>query len=249
MTLTDKVAIISGAAQGIGFAVAKEMIAQGASVVIGDINPTTGEKAADALGKRARFVTLNVASQEDWQAAFKFTLDTFDKVDILVNCAGITGEALDVEHESLTDWDKVFAVNAQGPFLGIQQAMVAMINGGSIINVVSMAGMYAEPVAVAYSSSKGAARMLTKHAALYGVTKEHKIRVNAVFPGSTNTPMVKQISELQPEVMKAQLEKIPMKRFAEPEDMANMIAYLASDKADYITGAEFTLDGGISAGF
>ncbi|MEY8442197.1 glucose 1-dehydrogenase [Lactobacillaceae bacterium 24-114] len=249
MKLVDKVAIITGAAQGIGYATAEKLIDEGATVVIADFNEEKGLQSAKKLGGHVSFQKLNVADEDNWERVFKAVVDQFGYVDILVNSAGITGGSADVEHETLDDWDKVFDVNAKGSFLGVKHAMLNMKNGGAIVNVVSMAGAYAEPVAVAYSASKGAERMLTKSAALYGATKEKPVRVNSVLPAATNTEMVKEISSLQPEVMQKQLEKIPLKKFAEPEDMANMIAFLVSDEAKFITGGDFMIDGGQSAGF
>lgn len=249
MKLVDKVAIITGTAQGIGYATAEKLIDEGATVVIADFNEEKGLQSAKKLGGHVSFQKLNVADEDNWERVFKAVVDQFGYVDILVNSAGITGGSADVEHETLDDWDKVFDVNAKGSFLGVKHAMLNMKNGGAIVNVVSMAGAYAEPVAVAYSASKGAERMLTKSAALYGATKEKPVRVNPVLPAATNTEMVKEISSLQPEVMQKQLEKIPLKKFAEPEDMANMIAFLVSDEAKFITGGDFMIDGGQSAGF
>lgn len=249
MKLTGKVAIITGAAQGIGYATAEKLIDEGAKVVIADFNEEKGRHSATELGDQASFQKLNVADEANWQQVFATVMDQFGHVDILVNSAGITGGSADVEHETLDDWGKVFDVNAKGSFLGVKHAMANMKNGGAIVNVVSMAGAYAEPVAVAYSASKGAERMMTKSAALYGTQKEKPIRVNAVLPAATNTGMVKEITALQPEVMQKQMEKIPLKKFAEPEDMANMIAFLVSDDTKFITGGDFMVDGGQSAGF
>lgn len=247
--MKNTIAIVTGGSQGIGFAVAEEIIRQGGKVLLADINETTGAASAQTLGENCAFVKHNVSDEESWKHVFECVKETFGTVNVLVNCAGITGEASDVEHESLDDWNKVFSVNAIGPFLGIKHAMANMNEGGSVVNVCALAGIYAEPVAVAYSASKGAERMLTKSAALYGAGKEHVIRVNAVHPGPVNTPMVKQITELQPEVMAAQIAKVPMGKFAEPEDVAKMVAFLASDKASHITGGDFIVDGGTSAGF
>lgn len=249
MLLEKKIAVISGGGQGIGFSIAKNMIDEGAFVVIGQRGREKGKAAAEKLGDHCRYYPLDAAQESQWEGIFRHTVDTFGRVDILVNCAGITGGSADVEHETLDDWTKVMDINATGVFLGVKYAMEYMKNGGSIVNINSMAGVYAEPVAVAYSASKGAARMITKHAALYGAKKNPVIRVNSIHPGSTNTPMVAEITQLQPEVMEAQKKKIPLGKFAEPEDIAHMAAFLASDQSAYITGGEFFVDGGISAGF
>lgn len=249
MRFDGKVAIVTGGSQGIGFCTASRLVEEGGKVVIANRNAGKGKAAADKIGEGAAFFQLDVADEDNWKRLFDFTVETFGSVDILVNSAGITGGAADVEHEDLDDWHRVFETNTMGSFLGDKYAMQYMTNGGAIVNVVSMAGIYAESVAVAYIASKGAERMLGKHAALYGATKNPPIRVNSVMPASTNTEMVKGITELQPEVMKAQMEKIPLKKFAEPEDIASMILYLVSDEAKFITGGDFLVDGGQSAGF
>lgn len=249
MLLENKIAIVSGGASGIGTSIAEKMIEEGATVIIGDFNEAAGAAAAEKLGEKCEFVKLDVSKENDWQNIQKYVVDKYQKLDVLVNCAGITGGALDVEHEDMDDWNKVFGVNAVGTFLGCKYAMQNMANGGSIVNINSMAAIFAEPVAVAYCASKGACRMITKSAALYGAKKSPAIRVNAVNPGSTRTPMLDEICRLQPEVMNAQKKKLPLGDFAEPEDIANMVVYLASDKAKYITGGDFLVDGGISAGF
>lgn len=245
----NQIIIVTGSAQGIGFAVAQKIVEAGSQVIIADFNEEAGQGAVKKLGTRAHFKRLNVSSKENWEQLFDDVIAEFGRVDGLVNSAGITGGSDDVEHEALDDWDLVFDVNVKGTFLGSQQAMKHMVHGGAIVNISSLAGLYAEPVAVAYSASKGAVRMLTKHSALYGATKEHPIRVNTVYPGSTKTPMVEEITRLQPEVMQAQLNKVPLKEFADPMDIANMVYYLISDQARYITGGDFVVDGGMSAGF
>lgn len=254
--LQGKHAVVTGAARGIGLAVAKAFAAEGADVLITDIDEGTGQAAADDAG--LAFRRLDVASEADWAALAK----ALPATDILVNNAGVTGfeqgvVAHDPEHASLADWRAVHAVNLDGTFLGCRYAIGAMRarGAGSIINISSRSGMVGIPGAAAYASSKAAIRNHTKTVALYCAQAGLNIRANSVHPAAILTPMWEPMLGPQTEAgeerearMAALVADTPMKRFGTPEEVAAVCVMLASDEAAYMTGTEITLDGGLLAG-
>lgn len=242
--LDGKVAIITGGAKGMGEFHAKKMVEEGAKVIIGDLDVENGEKLATELGiENALFVKLDVTDTESWTNIVQTTKDTFGTVDILVNNAGLAGAItglLDIE-ESL--YKKIIEINQDGTFYGMRAVLPTMVekNGGSIINISSLAGLRHDiTVNPAYTASKFAIRGLTKQAAYEFADKN--IRVNAVLPGAILTPMA------EATLSKEQIDEVsntllPMKRFADPKEVSELIVFLASDKASYISGGDYVIDG------
>ena len=249
MRLDGKVAIISGGARGIGAEVARLFNREGARVVIGDIREDEGQEVESEIieeGGSCLYVRLDVTSSSSWRHAISSTVNQFGKVDVLVNNAG-TSEGGTVEATTVEQWQRVMDVNAKGVFLGMKAAVPEMrkAGGGSIINIASQLGL----VGVAdgstpYQASKGAVRLLTKSAALQYA--EEGIRVNSVCPGPTLTPMT-EARFSDPELAGRSLSGIPLGRFAQPDDVAYGVLYLASDESSFVTGADLLIDGGWTA--
>lgn len=253
--LQNKIALITGSAQGIGKACAQMFAEEGAYVFLSDVNDQLGVQAAKEIG--GSYLHLDVQKEEDWNQAIKTILSKKGQLDILINNAGITGfqegfGSQDPEHASLDSWRKVHAVNADGVFLGCKKAIEAMKNkGGAIVNVSSRSGLVGIPGAAAYASSKAAVRNHTKSVALYACEKGYNIRCNSVHPAAILTPLWDPMLGTGADREKALLnvaKGIPMKRLGTPEEAASAILFLASDEASYITGTELTIDGGILAG-
>ena len=244
--LSGKVALISGAALGMGFAETQRFANEGACVVASDILVDEGEQLVSEIcksGGKATFVKLDVTSETDWQEAVETVVNTYGKLDILVNNAGIV--ALEgVEDTTLELWNKVMAVNSTGVFLGMKAAIPAMRKngGGSIINISSVWGITGTAGATAYQASKGAIRTMTKSAAVQYAAEG--IRVNSVHPGIITTPMVEGVPD---EMRESVVAQTPMGREGLPEEVANMVLFLASDEASYVTGGEYLVDGGYIA--
>lgn len=240
--LTGKVAIITGGVQGMGAADAKLFVDEGAKVVITtDSKVTEGQKLADELGDNAIFIQQDVSSEADWKKVIKTTLDQFGRLDILVNNAGIDNfkSLFDITADNYL---KIIKVNQLGTFLGIKYAAAEMKqHGGSIINISSIAGLVgALPV---YTDTKFAVRGMTKSAAVE--LGHYNIRVNSVHPGAVRTPMLDDPAVAK--VLEAGIAKTPLQRVAEPEEVAKMVLFLASDDSSFSTGSEFVLDGGATA--
>jgi 3alpha(or 20beta)-hydroxysteroid dehydrogenase len=241
--LRGKVALISGAARGQGEAEARLFVAEGARVVLGDVRHELGEKVAASLGEAARYVPLDVAKEDHWQRAVGLAEAEFGRLDILVNNAGIVGDLGPADLCTLESYQRTIAVNQIGPFLGMKTAIPALrrAGGGSIVNVCSVAGLYGIPGLVAYCASKWALRGMTKAVALE-VGKDN-IRVNALHPGSVETPM------MGADTNRAVLTRgQAIERVAQPEEMASAALFLASDESAFITGADLAADAGLSAG-
>ncbi|MCF6165427.1 3-oxoacyl-(acyl-carrier protein) reductase [Furfurilactobacillus rossiae] len=243
--LSGKVAIVTGAAAGIGQAIAEAFVKEGAKVVVtADHNVDGGQKVASKLGDAGLFVQQNVVKEDDWKKVISAAEDNFGKVDIVVNNAGIGGKNGPVEDLSLADWQQVIDVNLTGNFLGVKYGIQAMKkNGGagSIINISSIAGLRGLPMAAAYSSSKGGTRLLTKAAALSAAHEGLKVRINSVHPGWVDTAIIPD------EVRDSVVKTIPIGEMGQPSDIANICVFLGSDESKYATGAEFTIDGGQNA--
>jgi NAD(P)-dependent dehydrogenase (short-subunit alcohol dehydrogenase family) len=244
-----KVAIVTGAGQGLGEQIARLLAARGAAVLLTDINSEPGERVAAevrAAGGRAVFATHDVSSEEHWRAVIALCVERFGGLHILVNNAGLV-ELGSLEELAVEVFDRVMRVNVRGPFLGCKLVQPAMhaAGGGSIINISSLSGLIANiPGAGAYSASKGAVRLLTKAAAVD--YQRFGIRVNSVHPGTIATPIT--IPYLtNPEFRPIVLGRTPMARPAEPIEIARAVAFLASDEASYMTGSELVVDGGWSA--
>lgn len=254
--LESKAVLITGAAQGIGEAIARCAIEEGAQVYITDINETGAQALAQELGPNAHHRTLDVRSEDDWRSV----LSSIDRLDVLVNNAGITGfdpqdpRPQDPEHGDLADWDRVHDTNLRGVFLGCKHAIRKMrpnTGSSSIINIGSRSGVVGTPRAAAYASSKGAIRNHTKSVALYCAEESLDIRCNCVQPAAILTPMWDPMlgEGAQREAnLKAFAADCPLKRFGTPDEVAHLVVHLASDESRYTTGAEFTIDGGMLAG-
>ena len=242
MKLSEKVAIVTGATQGIGLACAQRMIAEGAKVILVDIKPE-GDAAAKALGEQARFFAADVSQKADVDAMVAATLAAFGHIDILINNAGVTHAAnfLDLCEE---DFDRVLRINLKSMFLCGQAVAREMVKQkrGSIINMSSVNAELAIPNQVPYVVSKGAINQLTKVMALNLVT--HGIRVNGIGPGTILTELAKQAVMASPESRNTILSRTPMGRCGEPEEVASIAAFLASDDASYMTGQTLYVDGG-----
>ena len=244
--LAGKVALISGAARGMGESEARLFAREGAQVVLGDILEDQGRAAVENItqqGGSATFVPLDVTREQDWQRAVKTAEQTYGRLDILVNNAGIVRMA-PLDETSLEAWNEVIGVNQTGVFLGMKHAVPAMrrAGGGSIVNISSIAGLIGLPNIPAYQASKGAVRLLTKNAAVQYATD--KIRVNSVHPGRIETPMT---APLAPERREMLLRLTPLGRDGTAEEVAYGVLYLASDESSYVTGTELVIDGGYTA--
>lgn len=255
--LQDKVALVTGAAQGIGAAIARAFVDEGAFVWVTDIRHERGAALAAALG-RARYAPLDVREEAQWEAAMAAVLAAHGRLDILVNNAGVTGfddgpVPHDPEHASLADWRAVHAVNLDGTFLGCKHGIRAMraTGKGAIVNISSRSGLVGIPAAAAYASSKAAVRNHSKSVALWCAEQGLQIRCNSVHPAAILTPMWEPMLGDGPEreaAMAAFVADTPMRRFGTPEEVAMLVVFLASDEASYMTGEEVNIDGGILAG-
>ncbi len=246
-----KTALVTGAASGIGRAVAERLIAEGARVALCDIDRAAGIAAAEALGEDTLFVALDVTDEAQWQAAMAAVLDAFGRLDVVVNSAGVI-LLKSIEDTSLAEWRRVMAVNLDGTFLGCRFAVEAMkrTGGGAIVNLSSVSGMVGGANLAAYNASKGGVRLLTKSVALHCARKAYDIRCNSVHPSFAETAMLDHIAENAREPEKARTAmaaQVPLGRLAQAGEIATMVAYLASEDAGFVTGAEFVIDGGLTA--
>lgn len=243
-----KVALLTGAASGIGRASAIRLAREGAKVIAADVNEEGLAETRKVAGAHCIAQKLDVASEEDWQAAIARIKADYGRLDILGNIAGVA-RVSPIVAMSLKDWRFVQSVNLDGVFLGIKHAMPLMAEsgGGSIVNISSVYGMVAQAMVSAYCASKGGVRLLTKSAAIEGAAL--KVRVNSIHPGFIETPMIR--GDLDDKAMEERrarmLKEHPIGFLGEPDDIANMVLYLASDEARFVTGAEFAVDGGFTA--
>jgi len=246
MRLQGKVAIVTGAASGMGAATARRFAREGAKVVIADTLEDEGRRVAAAIGEAALFHRLDVTDEAEWQAVVAVTTERFGGLDILVNNAGISGSAY-ADLFDMVGWHKVMEVNATGVFLGMKHAVPAMRarGGGSIVNFSSISGFVGQArIHMSYNASKGAVRIMTKSAAVqFG---RDKIRVNSVHPGLM-PPMRTSGATADPALRAEMTKRIPLGRTGEVDEVANAVLFLASDEASYITGTELVVDGGFLA--
>jgi NAD(P)-dependent dehydrogenase (short-subunit alcohol dehydrogenase family) len=248
--LKDKVAIVTGAALGIGAATAQRMAEEGARVALLDLHDGEGEALAAAIGANARYWRCDVAKEADVARVFTDVAAHFGRIDALVNNAGIAGANKPTHELSEAEWDAVQAVNVKGVFFCAKHAVPAMkrAGGGAIINLSSIYGLVGGADVPPYHASKGAVRLMSKTDAL--IYAPDKIRVNSVHPGFIWTPMVeghlRGAGDLE-EGKKAVAALHPLGHMGEPDDIAWACVYLASDEAKFVTGAEFVIDGGYTA--
>ena len=246
MRLEDKVALITGAASGMGASMARIFAREGAKVVVADMLEEEGRAVVADITRAngaAIFRRLDVTNEPEWKATIDATLAEYKKLDILVNDAGLSGSAVEDLFDTAA-WDQLMAVNARGAFLGMKFAIPVMkaAGGGSIVNISSISGITGQHgIHVGYNASKGAVRTLTKAAAVqHGADN---IRVNSVHPGLM-PPMRTSGRTADPEVRARMLQQVPLGRAGRVEEVANAVLFLASDEASYITGAELWVDGG-----
>ena len=253
--LAGRVALITGAASGIGKATAERLAAEGAAVVITDIDDGGGKAVAvelGGLGRAAAYLHLDVGSEQEWQRAVEGAVEQFGRLDVLVNNAGVRGEPEPIEETSLADWDRSIAILQTGVFLGMKWAAPALLESGhaSVVNISSIFGASGGfGTSPAYHAAKGAVRVLTKTAALRWAKRG--IRVNSVHPGFIDTPLLHPGSACEPsgsaKFHQAILDVTPLGRLGRPEEVAAGVAYLASDEAAFVTGSELYIDGGYMA--
>ena len=246
--LDGRIALVTGAASGIGKATSQRLASEGAAVVVTDLQDEAGEAVASGIrdeGGRAIFVHHDVSSQADWEAALDTTKAEFGRLDILVNNAGI-GDTAPIEETELEEYEKTIAVDQTGVFLGMKLAAPLLIESGnaSVINISSIfgttGGFGASP---AYHAAKGAITTLSKNAALHWAVEG--IRVNSIHPGFIDTPLLDQAKGTPFEEL--MVSTTPMGRLGRPEEVAAAIAYLAGDDASFVTGTELYVDGGYTA--
>ena len=255
MRLEGKIALVTGGASGVGDQICRSFVDEGSRVIVTDIDEDKGAQLARAL--TAEWLYLDVRDEDNWFRVMESALELFGRVDVVVNNAGViaagAGQPQDPEHASLESWRAVHAINLDGTFLGCKHAIRAMreTGRGSIINMSSRAGLAGVPGAAAYASSKAAIRNHTKSVALYCASQGLDIRCNSIHPGSVLTPIwnaaLGEGAERERKA-KAFASAIPLRRFAAVEEVSPLAVLLASDESSYITGAEFVVDGGVSAG-
>jgi 3(or 17)beta-hydroxysteroid dehydrogenase len=257
--MDNKTVLITGSTSGIGLATAKMALHEKAArVILSNQKGLITEEMAGLLGDNCEFIKLDVRSESDWEDAVGMIASKYGRLDVLINNAGITGtklknQALGLEETSFESWKEVLSVNLDGIFLGCKSAMKLMSKSGSasIVNVGSRSGINGRHDRIAYASSKAALSTLTKSIAIYATSKNYGIRCNLVLPSTILTPLWDPLLEEKEnglfELPEKYTEKIPMKRFGKPEEVAKAILFLASDDSTYITGAEIIVDGGTSA--
>ena len=252
--LEDKVAIITGGSGGIGKETATRFLEEGASVMLVDIDQAGLDAAAKALDSDERVMTAraDVSNEDDVRGYVQRALDRFRRIDVLFNNAGIEGEVAPLEEQDTAMFDKVIAINVRGAYLGLKYVLPHMYKAGagSVINTSSVAGLNGSAGVLPYVTSKHALTGMTKVAAIEAA--KHNVRVNSVHPSPVNTRMMRSLeSGFDPndaEAAKTAMEKaIPLGRYGESADIANLVLFLASDESRFITGAQYRIDGGMGA--
>ncbi len=238
-----KIALVTGAGSGMGRAITQRLCAEGAKVIAVDISGAQ-EETGNSIGAECTPFQADVSQSQDIRAMFTFAQERFGRLDILCNNAGIQGPIVAATEYPEEEYERVMAVNARGVFLGMRYGIPLLLQGGggSIINTASMASLVAFPQLIAYCGSKGAVRMMTKAAAIEFA--EQGIRVNCFCPGSIMTGM---LSGMPEDYVQAVIEANPVKRVGTPEEIADLVLFLASDESRFITGTEMVIDGGYTA--
>jgi 3alpha(or 20beta)-hydroxysteroid dehydrogenase len=244
--LEGKVALISGAASGIGAASARRFAEEGALLVLSDADASGATRLAQELGERASACALEVTSEDQWRAASEAALARHGRIDILLNNAGVF-LAASLQETTAEQFRRVLDVNALGVFLGMRAVAPSMVErrAGSIINMSSVAGLGGSPYLTAYAASKWAVRGMTR--VLAKELAPHGVRVNSLHPGQIDTAMNARQREQTPELVERLVRAIPMRRVGTAEEVADAAVYLGSDESVYVTGAELAIDGGTSA--
>lgn len=249
--IKNKVALVTGAASGIGAGIARLFVEEGARVLLTDINSEAGERLADQLGPNAAFAALDVGEPQAWDAALQLVERLWGPLEILVHSAGVSFPA-DIEHADLDAWDRHLWVHARGAFLGCQHAIASMKKGGggSIVNISSVESIRPGPLFTCYGAAKAAQDAVTKTVALHCGEQNYNIRCNSVHPAATRTPNLQQYLDAAADP--AALEAIyagmqPLRRIAEVSEIAAAVLFLASDEASFITGHQLYVDGGVLA--
>ena len=248
MRLEGKVALISGGARGQGATEGQLFVDEGAMVVLADILDVEGEATAAQIrenGGEASYVHLDVTSEDEWRSAVEFALQTYGRLDILVNNAAIYKRTPIVDTD-VEEWRQIMEVNSTGVFLGTKHAIPAMqrSGGGSIINISSTAGLIGSARGSAYGASKGSVRLFTKYTAIQHATEN--IRANSIHPGPIDTVMIAD-NLATPEARAESEARVPLRRIGTVMDVAYGALFLASDESSYMTGAELVIDGGVTA--
>jgi len=243
--LTDKIAIVTGAGQGIGRAVAEKLTAEGATVVVTDINESAAEDVAELIGNEAIAVRVDVTSRESLAAMAEQVVGRFGRVDVLVNNAGWDKASPFVESEP-ADWDRVIQVNLYGVLNATKVVLplIASQGHGAVVNIASDAGRVGSSGEAVFSAAKGGIIAFTKSIARE--MARHQINVNCVCPGPTDTALFATLGGDDPKLRTALIKAIPFRRLADPNDVANAVAFLASDEAAYITGQTISVSGGLT---
>lgn len=253
--VAGKVCVVTGAARGLGLAAAQRLLAEGAQVLMTDVDADAGKAEAldlDASGKRAAFTTHDVTNVDDWSRVLDLSEKTFGAVDVLVNNAGVAA-IMDVEQLTPKEWQRTLDINLSGVMYGTQAAIARMKGrGGSIVNIASIEGLIGEQLVPAYNASKGGVRIFTKSAAIHCARAGYNIRINNVCPGFAETQMVAgALAGMAAEDAQAfaarTLARIPLGRFAQPAEIAAAVLFLASDESSYVTGSDLVVDGGMTA--
>lgn len=253
--VTGKIALLTGAAGGLGLAAAELLVAEGARVYITDLDAVRGGGAAERIG--ARFMQQDVSSESQWLAVMDTVREEQGRLEILVNNAGTGGSSAqgNPENTELDEWRRVQEVNLQSVFLGCRAAIPLMrASGGSIINLSSVAALMATPFITPYSVSKAGVAQLSRNVAMHCAERGYRIRCNSVHPGQIDTDMHRQglrdvalaMDADEQEIRQGSLQRIPLGEFGEPADIAYAVLYLASDEAKHVTGSQLVVDGGMT---
>ncbi|MCG2622609.1 glucose 1-dehydrogenase [Arthrobacter sp. I2-34] len=245
-----KVVFITGGASGIGRAAAYRLAEDGATIIVADVDPAGAAETVagvESRGQKAMSLRLDVTDEENWRQGVASVVETFGRIDALFNSAGIYVIA-DLDKTSLTDWNRVMDINVTGTFLGMKHVVPVMAEhgGGTVLNMSSAAGMLGFAGHTAYGASKGAVRIMSKDVAMEWGRKQ--VRVNTIHPGYVATGMADYGAAEANTTLDELGAAYPLGRIAQPEDIANLVLFLTSDEASFITGAEIPIDGGATAG-
>ena len=247
--VNGKIVLITGAAMGMGRTHSELLAAEGATVIVTDMNASEGQATVDSIisnGGKAEFLPLNVTVKAEWNSVVEQVVAKHGQIDVLVNNAGIL-VLTSLEDTTEDQWDKTFDINIKGVFFGTQAVLPAMkkAGAGSIVNISSIYGLVGAPMSAAYQATKGAVRLFTKATAVEYA--EHKIRVNSVHPGVIDTPMTKDLLHGDAETRQAILGTTILNRPAQPKEVSYAVLHLASDDSSFMTGSEMVVDGGYTA--